>query len=475
MADSSHADDIVTRYIQRVSELSQRQKQLPQQSELEAIALELGMDASDLKLAQAEAYACLQRARTYKRVGRWEDAIAEFERAALVPITDPEVLLDWAQAHKGRYEEIKSQDNREQAQKLARQCLAIAPDSRPAALLLNELDMLATSSPREASSSQAVPAAQKNKSKSQNGDLVRFASGLGVAGAIAGAAAFSYLNPTEQGTQPTSAPPPISIPSNPTTSAPPPSSTNTTSNASTQGTATIPAEFVPAANAAGLSLETRNSALTRYSTSTFYKAAFSLTNNTKQEISEADAQLEYLDNNGNVLHVKEVKLIGLLNATLRPGDQQPVAVINSQSQVPQLDKLASVRLKTTHLKTAPAAASYPPSPVGKFAWVVSQPPGADIKIGIRNEAVSSYGNGATNYLKLVLEVTNTGSVNLEKLKLQVEVFDDQDQSLVTRPMFVSATTQPPLLSGETRLVKTTISVPRSPQKYRLTVVQAESS
>ena len=66
MADSSRADDIVTRYIQRISELSHHKKKLPDQGELEAIALEMGMDEADIKLAKAEARACLQRARTYR-------------------------------------------------------------------------------------------------------------------------------------------------------------------------------------------------------------------------------------------------------------------------------------------------------------------------------------------------------------------------------------------------------------------------
>ncbi|MEM9246305.1 MAG: bacterial transcriptional activator domain-containing protein [Cyanobacteria bacterium P01_F01_bin.153] len=466
MADSSHADDIVTRYIQRISELNHFKKKLPNQKELEAIALEMGMDEADIKLAKAEARACLQRARTYSRAGRWEDAIAEFERASLVPITDADTLLEWAQAHQGRYQETRESLHREKGQRLARQCLGIAPDSQKAAQLLNQLDEIARSSPRNSPRSAPPPVRRKT-----SGVLANTGRAVAVVLILAGVGAFGYLRAARV-SQRSGAPVPVDAPVN----APNTQSKGVTSKSvSGTGTDTIPAELIVGENGAGLELETRNSGLTRYSNSTFYKAAFSLVNNTQQEISEADAQLEYLDSSGNVIHTKSIKIVSSLNATLRPGDRQPVTVISSNQQVSNLDKLSNVRLKTTYLKTAPAPASYPASPAGNFGWAAVQPPGADLKIGIRTEAVSSYQNGASNYLNLVLEVTNTGSVNLSKLKLEVEVFDEQDQSLKTRPLSVSSTLMPPLVQGETRLMKTTIGVPRSPQKYTLMVVEAQGS
>ncbi|MGD1939514.1 MAG: hypothetical protein ACFCA4_18470 [Cyanophyceae cyanobacterium] len=471
MADSSRADDIVTRYIQRISELSHHKKKLPDQGELEAIALEMGMDEADIKLAKAEARACLQRARTYSRAGRWEDAIAEFERASLVPITDADTLLEWAQAHQGRYQETRDSLHRDKAQRLARQCLGIAPDSQKAAQLLNQLDAIASSSPRSTPHGAPPPARRKT-----SGVLANTGRAVAVVLILAGVGAFGYLRAARVSSR-SGSPVPVDAPVNaPNTQPKGVTSKGVTSKSvSGTGTETIPAELVVGENGAGLELETRNSGLTRYSNSTFYKAAFSLINNTQQEISEAEAQLEYLDSSGNVLHTKSVKIIGSLNATLRPGDRQPVTVISSDQQVPNLDKLSNVRLKTTYLKTAPAPASYPASPTGNFGWAAAQPPGADLKIGIRTEAVSSFQNGASNYLNLVLEVTNAGSVNLSKLKLEVEVFDDQDQSLETRSVSVSSTLMPPLVQGETRLLKTTISVPRSPQKYTLMVVEAQGS
>ncbi len=471
MAEFTPADDIVTRYIQRISELSHHKKKLPDQTELEAIALEMGMDEADIKLAQAEARTCLQRARTYSRAGRWEDAIAEFERASLVPVTDADTLLEWAQAHQGRYQETRDRIHQEKAQRLARQCLSIAPDSQKAAQLLNQLDAIARSSPRSA------PPPLRRK---PGGFLANAGRAVAVGVILAGVGVFGYLRAarvSERSGDPVPVPAPVEAPNAPV-NAPNTQSKSVTSkgvSSAETGTNSIPAELIVGENGDGLVLETSNSSLTRYSNSTFYKAAFSLVNNTQQEISEAEAQLEYLDDSGNVIHTKSVKIIGSLNATLRPGDRQPISIISSNTQAPNLDKLSNVRLKTTFLKTAPAPASYPASPVGKFGWAAAQPPGADIKIGVRTESVSSYQDGASNYLKLVLEVTNTGSVNLNKLKLQVEIFDDQDQSLETRPLFVSSTTAPPLVQGETRLVKTTIGTPRSPQKYTLMVVEAEGS
>ena len=113
---------------------------------------------------------------------------------------------------------------------------------------------------------------------------------------LAGVGAFGYLRAARVSSR-SGSPVPVDAPVNaPNTQPKGVTSKGVTSKSvSGTGTETIPAELVVGENGAGLELETRNSGLTRYSNSTFYKAAFSLINNTQQEISEAEAQLEYLD------------------------------------------------------------------------------------------------------------------------------------------------------------------------------------
>ena len=471
--NSGSNDDIVSRYIRRVSELSQRQQQLPNPTELEALALELGLSEADLKLAQAEARACLQRARTYKRVGRWGDAIAEFEAASLVPITDPEILLDWAHAHRGQYIETRTQEHWTKAQQLARQCLTLKPDCNTAAHFLNELDAIANPNPPNTLATPEPPLPQISPKKHELTLQARWrrAQVTIVASAAIGSAAMGYLRATNQ--LPT---PPRPVPSITTElSSPPAASPPSTTHNGQQGTITIPAQLTPGEGGPGIELETRTSGLNRYNNSTYYKGQFMVVNNTQREISKGSAQLEYLDTNGTVIHSKSVKLLDTFQPTLRPGDRHPLAIYDSNTRVPKLDQLAQIRLTPTYLESTPAAQSYPDTPTGKFVWGAPQPPGAAIQVGIRNQSTDSYGSSSSYYFKLTLEVTNTGSVNLNKLKFKVDILDSNNQSLETRPILVSYGNQPPLLRDETRLVRTTIALPRSPKKYQLTVVEVEAS
>ncbi len=484
MAKSSNADNIVARYIERVSELSQRRQQLPTQTELESLALELGLSKADLKLAQAEAKACRQRARTYCRVGRWEDAIAEFEGSALIPVTSPDILLDWAKAHKGRYEETGKKADRDQAQQLARQCLDIQPNFRAAAILLNELDVITPPSKGIVSSAKSIGlrTGQNLTDTIQPKLKGRVAPVLVGVVAIAGAAALGYLRAERRISVPQ--PAPQGEESNNTIASPPlpsaspaitrPNSPRTTSN-QPSGAITIPAELKTGDGEPGLVLETRTSGLTRFSNGVAnYRGQFMLVNQTQREISRTYAMLEYLDSDGTVIHSKPVKLLDSFQPVLRPGDRHPISVLDSSTNVGTLGTLASVRFTPNYSESTPAAASYPPAKVGKFTWGVSQPPGADIKIGIRHQTVNSYNAGASNYFKMTAEVTNTGTVNLKRLKLELDILDGQGQSIGTRPLLVSFGTRPPLLQGETRLVRTTVSIPRSPERYSIRVVDVEA-
>jgi tetratricopeptide (TPR) repeat protein len=131
-------DRLIEVYLQRLLEL--RQSQPLQQTDLEALALELGMTAEDLEVARQQAQDHLTRGQGYGQFQRWDEAIEELTQAVALNPIDPEMLQGLAAAYQARYQQRRQAADKTAAIALAKQCLALQPNDMAAIELISRLD-----------------------------------------------------------------------------------------------------------------------------------------------------------------------------------------------------------------------------------------------------------------------------------------------------------------------------------------------
>jgi hypothetical protein len=225
----------------------------------------------------------------------------------------------------------------------------------------------------------------------------------------------------------------------------------------------IPVEF----EAAGLVIEPRLSRLNNYSESSYYKLQGVLVNRGDQELSQLRLQVEYVDAQGRAIATDSQEALANREAKLRPGDTHAFNLIEKLTP-----DLARVRLTVTTVEQTPAAAIYTSSPSVDYTWGFTQPANLKFAIAARSDQFKTYSSGSA-YHDAVFEVTNTGEVAIERLKLQLEFYDAQNQILGSEDLLLVYGEDAPLLPGEVRPKRSIHGVPNSYAGYRLIVMEAE--
>lgn len=136
---TSVSNNVISNYIQRVTEWSQSSQRIPTTEELENIAAELGIDPEEIQAAEKQSHDHYVRAQGYMRLKHWDDAIAELQEAVAFNPSNLDMLVSLASAHMGRWETRHNKEDEENIRLRIRQCLVIKPDCEEALNLLARL------------------------------------------------------------------------------------------------------------------------------------------------------------------------------------------------------------------------------------------------------------------------------------------------------------------------------------------------
>lgn len=155
---SQQATRIIAAYVARVDEIQKQQQDALNVSALKSIARELGLNEHDLAHADRTAQEHLQRGQGYLTHGLLDDAIGELRSAVVLRPLDPATVLALAEGFAARWKALGRDDDREEADQLARQALQLDPSLQEAYRLRRDLSshastQTASSSPSSSSRS----------------------------------------------------------------------------------------------------------------------------------------------------------------------------------------------------------------------------------------------------------------------------------------------------------------------------------
>lgn len=466
------ADDVIRRYAARILALKAERDAAVDDATLLEIARELGMSDADVAAVAAAAAAHVVRARGYRDHGRLTDAVVELEQASALSPRDPATLFALADALKARFVAARDPHDAARARGLAKSCLAVAPDHSASFALLNELDQQQQQQQRE----QPRVAATMLPAVVFIGAVVFVVVGVVVAGALRSPVASTTAPTTAPITGPNTGPntgPGVAVP--PDTGGDTSGSGNGADSGNDSGTADLPVLLLEDHRSAGLRLDVRRSVLSRYPGSAFYELHAVIRSQRAALIERIDWRLELLDRAGVVVTTVEMQGPASHEGALRQGDAHALYQL-----VPTSSAATSVRLTPLRREEEPSTltSTAPPSPSIELRWATPQPAGADIVVRERSRSVSQATFGLGPFLKATWEVENRGPSPLHLLKIEIRSISATGETLPNggpfdSAQYVTAGSQPALRTGDVRLLRTTMTIPKDAARFELWVIEIQ--
>ena len=129
MADRHDAANaaVMEAYIRRLSELKAAQTTTTQ-TDLDEIALELGLTEADLERARHMMQAYLEKGERYSQYEQWDEAVEALEQALSLGPLDYDTLSALAETLSNRYQVQGNNADRKRAMALAQQCVELRPN-----------------------------------------------------------------------------------------------------------------------------------------------------------------------------------------------------------------------------------------------------------------------------------------------------------------------------------------------------------
>ncbi|MCS7086064.1 MAG: tetratricopeptide repeat protein [Bacteroidia bacterium] len=134
---------LVQTYMNRLAALQSRPKFTA--SDIEELTRELGLTDEELAMLEAYYREHLDRGRGFAKYGRWEEAVAQFAKAAAIKPFEPEVFYELGAAHKKLWQLEARSDDKIAAEKALARCLELEPRHEEAFRLAGELARYAVS------------------------------------------------------------------------------------------------------------------------------------------------------------------------------------------------------------------------------------------------------------------------------------------------------------------------------------------
>jgi len=444
----SSQDQTLQRYVKRVFELRQQSYAALDFAALQNIAIELGMTSTDLQVARTQAQAHLTRGQGYLQYRRWQDAIDELEEAAALNPLDVATVYHLARAYKGRYFTTYQVADKQTAMLLARHCLELKPDHQPALELLNELD-------------QPKLLSRRLKLSLAGLGLGILLMGIGLTGGMI----YRWLifKPREG-----LAPQPVSVGPDSSAQAAPIAAANEGS-----------LEIDPVLDAEAVDWDTfqpPTAQVNYYPDRSYLTLKGVLVNKSNQELSRLELQIEYLDEEGGRLGVETWEALSGYEALRRPHDRIPITLVQKVDP-----KVKQVRLTVHSLEGTPVQPGiiYEPAILKGDETLRWPDPPAEMAISLAERRAQSIEFSATGKVshQAIWEFTNTGKVAIRQFKVRINYFDANGREIVNddraAERYLVLSSDPPMLPGETRLLKNILVGDRPVARYEITVIQAE--
>lgn len=444
--------DIIAAYVTKVGDLQHARQEALSDEELKSIALELGLRPEDIARADKAADEHLRRAANYQQHDLLDDALGELRAAVVLRPLDHDVLLALARCHAARWRARGDDDDRDEADRIARKLIEIAPDDARAFALRRDLQAPATKTP-----STTAPTVGAT------------ALGIGLTAVLGGIGMIFMMlvtrcdAPPEPMTAEVTAPAPAPVP----VPAPTP--------AITTGTREVSVSSVPLVALPGAELSGARTELSLYDDSWSFRVSGRLRNGSAAVITELTGEVQLLDPDGGVVATKAFDVQEGYQPALRPGEVRGFdALMYADSYPPGFVAPVEARLRITSQAHETAAASYPPDAPVALSWgSAGPPPGVSVSAARR---VSSYTTSFSDKLHHRAAYTFTvdeGSASVQLLKVQLQHLDaDGNRIEEDDDTYVVSTSEPPLEPGEARVIAFLSYVPEQPASERLVVLEA---
>jgi tetratricopeptide (TPR) repeat protein len=414
-------DDLIRDYIQHVAEVKERHEQGTRhpltQTDLQTVALEMGLTPEDLARAQQQADQHLIQGQGYLRYGRWTEAIDELEQARCLNPLDLNVLQELARGYGGRFSVDQQERDRQQALSLAKQCLELQPGYLPALQLLHQLD--------------------RPRPRSQSFNLRRW---TGWGGLLLLVLLGTSVVKQVKGSPETALAPAVQPAASP-----------------------VAVTLVPTPELPRLVFDTRRSQLRQQGNTSVYTLQGLLVNQSNRELQRLRLKVDYLNVQDQVIASEVIDALGVQHVALRPGDRQPLGLDKALDA-----SLHRVRLTVQSIESDVAPPQYPePRPVELKG--TARQASRIFSVAERRSQFQNLSAGRA-YHDAVFEITNTGDAPIHVLKLQIDRYSSVGRILDRQSLLVVSEHDLPLLPGETRLKRSLTEIDASYNRYEVKVI-----
>ena len=235
----------------------------------------------------------------------------------------------------------------------------------------------------------------------------------------------------------------------------------------------VPVEFIKNSQSKGFQFSSHSSKMNVYRDSYIYKVTGGLKID-KLIVSSLDLRLELLDKDGKVRFTEtDYAVNSIMSPQYRSGDEIPIKILKLVKNQP-LIKIAKARIRIKASKKITAPNTFSPSKKLKVSWRNNKPNNVDLEFSERLSNVSNAYNKPNFYnQKLVLEVKNTGNLELRTITVRLEWLNAQNQVVFSKKQHVSTIINPSVLPGKIHLDKMSNQIPKNkvsnPSRYRVVV------
>ena len=472
---------VIARYIERLMTLDgSRDKELDE-SDLREVARELGLSEDDLAQVDASVAAHRKRGENFLAHDSHDDAISELRQALVLCPLDAELACMVGRAHHLRAlaaGKSASDDDRQEAEKLARRAIALDADCKPAYQLLQDIrEGRPGAGPGAASIVAEGKPVQRASGTQSRGLLLPGVMVLALAGA--GLASFLVMAPVPV-PEPVVASGPVGEP------VPAPAVIETVSAPGLQHI-TIPSDSseyrIPVVfldggapeHAVGLQLEIERSRVNRFLGKSFSYTFRGTLAVTGQELHELKVRLDLLSSDNQVLVQKYHEIHSKHRPPLRPGDAARVDILVHESRA--APAISGARLVVELAQRFPAADDYGEAPVVPLEWTRDRPH-IQVVVRERQSQVKQLFDTPSHWL--VLDYENQGKRPIRGLKARFTWFDASGRKLAHKDSLLVSTASAALPGGQTWVTRIIGELPKNlPDlqkpfaRYTMTIIEAE--
>jgi hypothetical protein len=420
----------IEKFVQKIMELQEESRERPFTGrELEEIARELGMSDEDLAGIRETAANHRVRGGGYLRHGLWTDAVKEYEQALVLLPDDTEILCGLTEAHAKLFLERREASEKAKARAFAARCLDIKPDHNRALDLLRRIE-------------KGKPA--------DRGPLLVAGAILAVGLALVLTILFLVKTESRQPMrvdQRAAQPLPAQPAPGPATPTPVPVPAETNPNLG------LPVVFGRNDKSGGLDFRPERSKYTKFAGS--YAVTMSADVEVRGvEVEELVMKFELIGPDGEPLVVDSEEIWAAYQPVARSGDVIPLDY-HKYLKADVFPEYREVRVYVESATKRAAPGDYELSPKLEFDWP-NKPFNFELEI---RERLSTVGQG---YLgtpedmthRLVLGLTNTGRLPIEKLSLRIDYLDRDGKPITSKRSIVNLDSYPRFKVGQTRVYGT---------------------